>query len=213
MANAIQITVVGLNQVPNTTLGDVIVSTNGLVVVENTYGISGANCTVIVPKTPTGGGFNNYQVSETMAALLLEINADTTVDLSNVGTFTTSGFATFGAGQITKRTAVAINATNTMADGDMKLGYITSTSAAATAITTRTATQLATELGATAGATYEFVVNNVSGASTVTITPGAGLTAASAITGGTDMTIAATEIAAFRIVFVSTTVAQISRIH
>lgn len=214
-ANLISVTVVGFNATEIASKVRLLPTPYMVVNNENIptrFSDLGAQSVIEIPNGPAGGGTSKYYVTETKAAILAAANADTVTDLSVVGTLTTTGYTTLGASLIVKRTAVAINATATMADGDMKKGYITSTSAAATAITTRTATQLATELGAAAGSTYKFVVDNVSGANTVTITPGSGLTAASAVTGGTDMTLAAGEIGVFEIVFKSGTAAQISRI-
>lgn len=63
----------------------------------------------------------------------------------------------------------AINATATATAGQIKSGYITSTSAAPTTITLPTGTLLGAELGAVAGTIHHLYVDNTAGASTVTI--------------------------------------------
>mgnify|MGYP001566571309 CR=1 FL=1 len=65
--------------------------------------------------------------------------------------------------------SAAINATATATAAEVKTGYITSTSAAATAITFPTGTLLGTALGAVAGTVHELYVDNTAGANTVTM--------------------------------------------
>lgn len=67
------------------------------------------------------------------------------------------------------RTAAAINATATATAAQVALGYITSTSAAATTITLPTGTLLGAALGASQGTTFDLFVDNTAGANTVTI--------------------------------------------
>lgn len=106
---------------------------------------------------------------------------------------------------------VAINATATATAEDIHGGLITSTSAAATSITTPTATALASFKGAGRGYSFDFSIDNSAGANTVTLVLGAGLTAASALTGGTTLTVAAGAVGRFRVQFVSATAAVIAR--
>lgn len=147
-----------------------------------TNSISGANSAIqYFLSGPAGGSFVTLQVSQTQAELVAAANG--------------------ASPALTNRTAVAINVTGTMSSGDLAKGYITSTSPAAVGITTRTFAQIVTELGASAGSTYDWVVDNISGANVVTITPGANITASSALTGGNDMTLSAGEIGVFRITF------------
>lgn len=154
--------------------------------------------------------------STLVVAGAVTFNGDVTLgagdDLTGSTTSALLGFNTM-APIPTLPTAVAINSSATMSAGDWRKGLVTSTSAAGTAITTRTATELAAELGAGPGSLAYLVINNVDGASTVTLTPGSGVTAASAVTGGDDMTLATTEIGVFLLTFVSTTVAQLSRVQ
>lgn len=154
--------------------------------------VSGANTKIEYHRSgPAGGSYFVYYVSETVTEIEALING--------------------ASPALTNRTAIAINVTGTMAEGDLSKGYITSTSAAAVGITTRTFAQIVAELGAGAGSTYDFVIDNVSGANTVTLTPGANITAASALTGGNDMTVASTELAVFRLTF-SSAAATVARL-
>jgi hypothetical protein len=111
-------------------------------------------------------------------------------------------------------TAVAVNATATIETSQLITGYITSTSAAATAITLPSATAIATAIGATAGTVFDFIVDNSAGANTVTITPGGGTAAGtSPITGGATLTVSvANVVGIFRLVFTSATAATIRRL-
>jgi hypothetical protein len=106
----------------------------------------------------------------------------------------------------------AINATATATAAQMAAGVITSTSASAVAITTPTAAAIYTELEATPGTYYDFIVDNTAGSNTVTVTLDASITAYSAVTGGTTLTVANGHAGHFRIYFNSATAAQISRI-
>jgi hypothetical protein len=154
--------------------------------------VSGANSKIEYHRSgPAGGSYFVYYVSETVTEIEALVNG--------------------ASPALTNRVAVSIPATATMAEGDLAKGYVVTTSAAATTITTRTFAQISAELGAEAGATYDWVLNNVGGANTVTITPGANITAASALTGGTDMTVASTELAVFRITFAASS-ATIARL-
>jgi hypothetical protein len=80
----------------------------------------------------------------------------------------TTGATLSGAGVIS-RTPVAINATATATAAEVATGYITSTSAGATAITLPTGTLLGAALGAVRGTTQDLFIDNTAGASTVTI--------------------------------------------
>lgn len=84
--NAIKINVVCINQttlLPTAT--DYVVTSLGTYVVENTYGIDGANCTVIVPKGQNTNAYTNYQVTDTLDEVIAMLNEDTVADLSVVG--------------------------------------------------------------------------------------------------------------------------------
>ncbi len=140
----------------------------------------------------------------------------TTITLNFVFNGTT-GWVVDGAKPAGYRSVVgtAYTATATVTASELAGGLLTVTSGTAT-LTLPTATLLATQLGATAGSVFDFQVLNVLAGGTVTIAVGSGITAVSAVTGGTTLTLAnsATAGAAgFRITFISTTVATISRIY
>ena len=105
----------------------------------------------------------------------------------------------------------AINATATATAAQVATGYITSTSAAATAITLPTGTLLGAALSATQGTVLDLFIDNTAGASTVTVAVATNgiLSTAAADTPGSfgDLTIAAgaTGLACFRIMFSSPT--------
>ena len=107
--------------------------------------------------------------------------------------------------------ANAINATATATAAQVVAGYITSTSAAATAITLPTGTLLGAALGATQGTALDLYIDNTAGASTVTIVVAVNgiLSTAAADTAGSfgDLTIASgvTGLARFTIMFSSAT--------
>ena len=115
-----------------------------------------------------------------------------------------------GTGSIT-HTATAINATATATAAQVATGYITSTSAAATAITLPTGTLLGAALGAAKGTVFDLYIDNTAGASTVTIAVATNgiLSTAAADTAGSfgDLTIAsgATGIGRFTLMFSSAT--------
>ena len=105
----------------------------------------------------------------------------------------------------------AINATATATAAQVATGYITSTSAAATAITLPTGTLLGAALGATQGTVFDLYIDNTAGASTVTVAVATNgiLSTAAADTAGSfgDLTIAsgATGIGRFTLMFSSAT--------
>jgi len=105
----------------------------------------------------------------------------------------------------------AINATATATAAQVATGYITSTSAAATAITLPTGTLLGAALNATQGTSLDLYIDNTAGASTVTMVVAVNgiLSTAAADTPGSfgDLTIAAgaTGLARFTIMFSSAT--------
>ena len=120
-------------------------------------------------------------------------------------------------GFLTEPTAAAINATAVATAAQVATGYITSTSAGATAITFPTGTLLGAELQATAGTVLDLVVDNTGGASLVTMVVGvnaivsdAGTTTAASFG---DLTIAAgvTGMARYTLLFSSATAYTITR--
>jgi len=127
-------------------------------------------------------------------------------------------FANLSLGTTVKKTPlarmVAINATATATAAQILAGYITSTSAAAVALTLPTATLLGTLIGAIRGTEVEFTVDNSVGANTITVTASTGITAATAVVTGSDtLTVASGKIGIFRIKFLTATTANISRIQ
>lgn len=114
---------------------------------------------------------------------------------------------------IASNTASAINATATASAAQVATGLITSTSAAATAITFPSAASLLSALGNSAQSWFDLAVDNSAGANTVTMTPSASITAATAVvTGGDTLTVASGAVGLFRIYFTSATAAKIYRI-
>ena len=142
---------------------------------------------------------------------------DLTLDTVTAATVSTSGLATVG-GLIQKpATSAAINSTATATAAQVATGYITSTSAAATTITMPTGTLLGAELGATAGTSFDLVINNTAGASTVTLAVAVNgiLSTAAADTAGSfgDLTTAAgvTGMSRYTLLFASPTAYTITR--
>jgi len=108
-------------------------------------------------------------------------------------------------------TTAAINATATATAAEVITGYITSTSAAATAITLPTGTLLGAALGAVKGTIFDLYIDNTAGANTVTIAVATNgiLSTAAADTAGSfgDLTVASgvTGLARFTLMFSSAT--------
>lgn len=158
-----------------------------------TNNITGANSAIqYFLSGPAGGSFVTLQVSQTQAELVAAANGSSTA--------------------LVNRTAVAFPSSATIALGDMSKGLFTNTGASgAVNITLRTATELAAELGASVGSTYEFVVATpVAQAATVVV--GSGITGVSDLTGGTDLSVSASGAGVFKLTFLSTTAAIISRL-
>lgn len=115
-----------------------------------------------------------------------------------------------GTGSIT-HTPTAINATATATAAQVATGYITSTSAAATAITLPTGTLLGAALGATQGTVFDLYIDNTAGASAVSIVAAVNgiLSTAGVDTAGSfgDLTVASgvTGVGRFTIMFSSAT--------
>lgn len=109
--------------------------------------------------------------------------------------------------------ASVMNTTATATAAQISTGYITSTSAAAVAITFPTAASLFSQVGAAVGGSFELYVDNSAGANTITMTPSATITAATAVvTGGDTLTIASGATGIFKIYFPSATTAKVYRI-
>lgn len=117
-----------------------------------------------------------------------------------------------------RTTAAAINATATATAQQVATGCITSTSAAATAITLPTGTLLGAALNATQGTMFDLMVDNTAGANTVTMavavngikSDAANTTAASF--GQLTVASGVTGLACFRLMFSSATAYAFTRI-
>lgn len=114
---------------------------------------------------------------------------------------------------LSKGAGVAIDATATATAADVVGGLITSTSAAAVALTLPSATAIATEAGGLGrGGSLEFFVDNSQGANTVTVTLPGSITAVTAVvTGSATLTVASGAVGVFRLIFLSGTAAKIAR--
>lgn len=112
-----------------------------------------------VANLPTGAGY--------AVGCIIEAS-DTGQVYVNTGTTTVASFVLSSAVGNHPNKA-AINATATATAAQVATGYITSTSAAATAITLPTGALLGPALGATQGTTLELYVDNTAGANTVTM--------------------------------------------
>lgn len=120
-------------------------------------------------------------------------------------------------GNVKTYSPTSANATTTLTAAQIALGYITSTSAAATTLTLPTGTLLGTLLGAVQGTTLDFFVDNTAGANTVTIAVAVdGILSALAVAQGATFGLltvptGATGTAKFTIVFTSATTYTFSR--
>jgi len=114
--------------------------------------------------------------------------------------------------------SAAINSTATATALQVATGYITSTSAAATAITLPTGTLLGAQLGAVRGTVFDLFVDNTAGASTVTMVVAVNgiLSSGATDTAGSfgDLTVASgvTGIAQYRLMFASATAYVFTRV-
>lgn len=172
------------------------------------------------------GVFEYYDGTEWVEAEMDTLVADsisgTSLDFTSaeIGTLSTNTIQeadsnagiTLSNSTIRKTTLTAHDVTATATADEIKGGTITSTSAAAVGLTLPTATEMATSLGAARGTTFDFFVDNGVGANTVTVIAGAGMTASSALTGGTTLTVASGVVGQFRLYFQSGTTAKLSRI-
>jgi hypothetical protein len=150
-------------------------------------------------------GFQSITKSATTGAVTVNATFGATTSVTNLTTtnlvFTDQNHPT----------TAAINATAVATAAQVATGYITSTSAAATAITLPTGTLLGTALGAVKGTVMDLFVDNTGGASTVTIVVATNgiLSSAAADTPGSfgDLTVASgvTGLARFTIMFSSAT--------
>jgi hypothetical protein len=161
------------------------------------------------------------KVNETIDAVNDALPVDGTINADTISEETTGAGVTVDSVLIkdgyviSKPTPVAKNVTATLTAAEMLSGYITSTSAAAVALTTPTATALAALIpGVGVGTNFDFIIDNTTGANTVTLTLDASIAVVTpAITGGATLTVSTSnDIGIFRIVFTSETTAKIFRI-
>jgi len=113
----------------------------------------------------------------------------------------------------TNTTLSAINSTGTATSAQIATGTITSTSPAITNITLDSVANIYSTLGASQGTRFKFNVDNVGGASLVTIVLPTGITAGSVLTGGTLLTVAAGTVGQFELYVHSNTSINIARLY
>ena len=140
-----------------------------------------------------------------------------TVKADSITEYTSgSGVTINGALELKKTSSTTKNAAATLTAAEVATGLISWTGAALT-LTLPTATDLATQLNATKGTVFEFVVDNTGGSGTVTIAASASIIYASTVTTGGSVTTLANSatvgIGGWRITFISTSAAVISRLH
>lgn len=112
-------------------------------------------------------------------------------------------------------TPLAINSTATLTASQLIYGFITSTSAAATAITIPTAASIVSLIGAKRGTSFDFTIDNSAGASTVTVVVNTGITVHTPVGANESDVLTITPsnaIGQFRVIFTSTTTAKIFRL-
>jgi hypothetical protein len=150
-----------------------------------------------------------FSKTKTVASKVNEL-----VDFANNGVIsalTATGVITFNNAIVRKGASSAINATATATAPQIAGGIITANTAITNTITLPTATLLGVALGAVRGTVFEFTVDNSTSAGSTVLAVGTGITAASAITGGTNLTMAPGAVGTFKVVFYSTTAAVIAR--
>jgi hypothetical protein len=126
-----------------------------------------------------------------------------------------AGVTVNGALELKKTSSTTKSSTGTLTAAEVATGLIIWTGGVGT-LTLPSATNLGTALTAAKGTVFEFVVDNTGGSGTVTIAASASILYASAITGGTLTTLASSTtvgVGGWRITFISTTAAVISRLH
>ncbi len=128
----------------------------------NNIGVA-VNGTKIVDVATTGATVTG------LIAATTSVQAGTTVITDSITEKTSLANITANSAIIQKHATAAINSTGTASAANVKTGYITSTSAAATTITLPTGTDLGTALGAARGTVHELYIDNTAGSNTVTI--------------------------------------------
>lgn len=119
---------------------------------------------------------------------------------------------------VVTHTPQAINTTATATVGQVKSGWITSTSAAAVTITLPTGTLLGAELGAVRGTVHDLYIDNTAGSNTVTVAVATNgilsdaATTTAASFGQLTVASGATGIGCFRLMFSSPTAYVFTRV-
>lgn len=194
----------------------------GLVVVVRNNGAAAADVFPATADTINGGSANAaVRIAPNSTITFTAINTtdwetnNEVLSTNHITEQTAGSGITFDKGVIFNRTSTAKSAAATLTALEVASGLLTYTGGAAT-ITLPSATALATQLGATKGTTFDWIVDNAGGSGTVTIAVGANIVAASAVTGGTTLTLAQSATvgsAGFKFTFLSATAAIISRIY
>lgn len=170
------------------------------------------------PKRFLGAKIPSVKVlSSAIDVVITKVNTMSTTAstlLANIISPVTSGGAiAFTSAIVEKHTASAINVSATATGAQLATGLVTSTSAAAVALTLPSAAELLAAIGGAIGTSFDLIVDNSAGANTVTVTASASITAATAVvTGGATLTVASGATGIFRIYFPSATVAKIYRV-
>lgn len=172
---------------------------------------SGYNAPPIVTVTGGGGSGANILPTITLSSGLLIFN--TTLGVYQVYNATTASWDSLIPNNADSPTSVAINSTATATAAQMQSRYITCTSASAETITTATATALATQMGAVRGYSFYETIDNTAGANTVTLALDASFTQLPGVSTSLTVPSGTTGIGTWKITFVSTTAATISRIE
>jgi hypothetical protein len=161
----------------------------------------------------------NYLLSLLMMTEVSDFYRFQKGELSNLGLGVKStnghlGVSPLNTPFLTDVSANAINATAVATAAQFASGLITSTSAAAVIITTPTGTALGNYMIAQRGNSFELIIDNSTGANTVTLSLGAGITQLIVVPdgGAGSLVVAASRIGIFKIYFSSPTTCFISRI-
>lgn len=224
VGTAATLTVAGAVTLPaSTTIGGSSVSALGVVTATS------ANALTVGPAGTTNPSFNVDTSGGVTDVTGININSNAAasgvaITVLSSGTDESLSVAAKGAGVVKVQDPVAthlptaINSTATATAAQVATGYITSTSAAATAITLPTGTALGTALGAVQGTIHDLFIDNTAGANTVTIVVAVNgiLSAAAAANGASQglLTVPSgvTGQACFRLMFSSATAYTFTRI-
>jgi len=149
-----------------------------------------------------------FNLNDLIGKVAPAFTATNTIALSEVTASTSTGVKTDkvlakNGIVVTNATPVAANATATITAATVVSGFIKSTSAAATSLTLPSASSIWTALGSAAtGASFEFVVDNSAGASTVTLVlPVTIAVVTPVITGGDTLTVStANKVGVFKLI-------------